>query len=257
MGRSVDSGMRALRSSPRKLARPRSVRNLARLATLELTRRAAASKLSHALSAVLAAMLVATAVAAAPFAALTVTPAGTQQYDMTTGITTLPDGGSIVDQDTGVALEAQRIVYLAGVYVEAWGVRVAGTFGEVDAEELRIDLVAGVLTATGGLSLTREALTVNAAELTYHAAGQVAVFAGGVTGSNPRFQSERVLLDVASGDVLLDGEYTFEGGVFALQSPEGGGVLALRLVVKEAGEAAYDAATEPAPELLERFAPYL
>ncbi len=231
MRRSVDSGMRALRSSSRKLA--------------------------PALSAVLAAMLSTTALAAAPFAGLTVTPAGAQQYDITTGITTLPDGGSIVDQDTGVALEARRIVYLAGVYVDAWGVRVAGTFGEVDAEELRIDLVAGVLTATGGLSLTREALTVNAHQLTYHAAGQVAVFAGGVTGSNPRFESERVLLDVASGDVLLDGEYTFEGGVFALQSPEGGGMLALRLVAKGDGGAAYDAATEPAPELLERFAPYL
>ena len=238
MRRSIDSGMRALHDvRPRKLA----------LTTAIVLFGAIASCFGAS----------GAALAAAPFAALTVTPAGAQQYDITTGITTLPDGGSIVDQDTGVALEAQRIVYLAGVYVEAQGVRVTGTFGEVDAEELRIDLVTGVLTATGGLSLTREALTVVADRLTYHAADQVAVFAGGVMGSDPRFQSERVLLDVATGDVLLDGESTAAGSPFALQSPEGGGVLALRLVVTAAGEAAYDAATEPAPELLERFAPSL
>ncbi len=235
MGRSVDSGMRA---SP-------------------LPRRTLAHLAAAALVACAATLLSSPALAAGPFAALTVTPAGSQQYDVTTGVTTLPEGGSIVDQDTGVALVAQRIVYLAGAYVDAWGVRVDGTFGEVEAEQLHIDLAAGVLTASGGLSLVREALTVTAAELTYHAAGQVAVFRGGVAGSNPLFRSERVLLDVASGDVLLYGEYTFEGGLFALQSPEGGGLLALRMVVKEGGEPAYDAATEPAPELLERFAPYL
>ena len=193
-----------------------------------------------------------TAGAEAPFAALTVTPFGSQVYDITTGVTTLPEGGTITDQDTGVSLDAKRIEYRAQDYVEAWSVSLTGSFGKVAAEALRIDLAAGLLTASGGLHLERDALAVDALNLRFDANTQIAVFGGGVTSTEPAFTADRVLLDVTNGDVLLEGEYVFDGGLFTMRSPEGGGMLALKLVVQD-GVAGYDAATEVTPEMLARF----
>ncbi len=205
----------------------------------------------------LAALLISTAGSAQkPFAALTVEAKGRQQYDITTGVTTMPDGGVITDQSTGVYLEATSIVYLAGAYVKATGASVEGSFGRVTAASLHLDLTTGVLSAEGELRLVREGLLVSAGTLSYDASSDVAEFSGGVASSEPEFRAERVLLDVRSGDVLLTGEYDFRDTLFTLVSPEGGGRLELRFVVVD-GVAMYDAATDVRPELLERFAHYL
>lgn len=207
--------------------------------------------------ALLAAFLIPTATFAhKPFAALAVEAKGRQQYDITTGITSMPDGGVITDQSTGVHLEANSIVYLAGAYVEARGASVEGSFGRVTAGSLHLDLVTGVLSADGELQLARQGLLVTANTLSYNANTEVAEFSGGVTSSEPEFRAERVLLDVRTGDVLLTGEYDFRDTLFTLASPEGGGRLELRFVIID-GVGRYDAATDVRPELLERFAYYL
>lgn len=194
--------------------------------------------------------------AGAPFAALTVTPAGRQTFDISTGVTTLPDGGTITDQETGVTVRAAAITYLDGVYIEANVVSVDGTFGTVAADRVRIDLVEGMLSAEGSLSLERDGLRVTAGTLHYDATLQVAVFAGGVTGTRPGFETDRLFLDVRTGDVMLDGNYRYQGELFTMSAPEEGGRLELRFRLVD-GEAGYDAATEVRPDLLERFAAYL
>ncbi len=204
------------------------------------------------LPALLLVLASAAAYAAQPFAALTVTPTGRQQFDIATGITELPDGGVITDQATGVELQAGYIEYLAGVFVTADDARVHGEFGVVSAETLHIDLQTGVLSANGGLSLQREGLTINAGSLVYYGDRQVAVFDGGVEASGPAFEADRLYLDVATGDVLLVGRYVFQDSLFTMTSPEAGGQLELRMVLRD-GEPTYDAATEVRPELLRRF----
>jgi hypothetical protein len=189
----------------------------------------------------------------APFAALTVTPAGRQVFDLTTGVTPLPDGGEVVDQDTGVALQATTIEYRDGAYIDATGVRVRGSFGALDADALHIDIAAATLEAHGHLRLERAGLTVQAARVHFDAGRDVADFAGPVRGDAPAFEADRVLLDTRSGNVLLVGRYSFEDGLFTLTSPASGGRLELQFVGAD-GNAAYDAATEVDPALLERFA---
>jgi len=190
------------------------------------------------------------------FASLSVEPAGRQTIDIISGVTTLPDGGSVVDRDTGVSLEAERISYRDGHFIEATGVVVEGSFGTLTAEYLHIDVPTGLLTANGSLRLEREGLSVVADELRYYAEAQVAVFDGAVRGTAPNFQTERLLLDADSGDVLLVGRYAYADGLLTLASPESGGRLELRLSLNE-GTASYDAATEVRPEVLARFADYL
>lgn len=191
--------------------------------------------------------------AGGPFAALTVTPSGRQQYDITTGVTLLPDGGTITDQSTGVELMADEIEYLPGEFVKATDAQVDGDFGVVRAATLEIDLESGVLRANGSLALEREGLSIRAATLLYDANRHVAVFGGGVRSEGPNFEADRLFLDVLSGDALLDGRYEYEDVLFTMRSPEAGGQLELRFGLRD-GEPVYDAATEVSPELLSRFA---
>jgi len=189
----------------------------------------------------------------APFAALTVTPDGAQSYDISTGVTTLPDGGTVIDQDTGVRLHAKRLTYVDGAYIDASTVTVSGAFGTLTADKLHIDVPKAVLTASGDLALTRHALRLTAVRLTYDAGRQVADFTGPVTGAAPDFQASRLLLDAASGNVLLVGDYRYASGPLTLTAPEGGGRLELKLHQVN-GSPVYDAATDVSSELLARFA---
>lgn len=190
------------------------------------------------------------------FAALVITSHGRQVFDITTGLTTLPDGGRIYDARTNVDVEATLIEYVEGQYIDASGVVVSGEFGSFQADSMHVDLVDSVLSASGDLWLARDGLTVTAGSLQYFADQDVMVFNGGVKGTEPDFYADRLLLDVATGDVLLDGRYTFAGAVFTLRSPEAGGQLHLRPQML-GEEYVYAAATEVSPELLRRFSAYL
>src|SRR5690606_39950184 len=53
------------------------------------------------------------------FAALVITSHGRQVFDITTGLTTLPDGGRIYDALTDVEVEAALIEYVEGQYIDA------------------------------------------------------------------------------------------------------------------------------------------
>ncbi|HEX7039777.1 MAG TPA: hypothetical protein VF202_06700 [Trueperaceae bacterium] len=191
-----------------------------------------------------------------PFAALVIVSHGRQTIDIVTGLTTLPDGGTLRDAHTGVEVRAAVIKYVDGEYIEASGVTASGDFGDLVAEKLHIDVEGSVLTASGELRLSRDGLVVTAGSLRYHALEQVIVFDGGVTGTEPRFSADRVLLDTLNGDVLLDGRYEFAGALFTMRSPAAGGLLQLSLE-QRGDEVVYSAATEVSPALLERFRAYL
>ncbi len=195
------------------------------------------------------------AAAAEPFAALTVTATGRQLFDITTGVTTLPDGGIISDQTTGVAVTAKFVEYIAGTFVRAEQVEVVGDFGVVTTPELYLDLVEGKLEAGGGLELVRDGLAMRAEALIYDANRQIAVFSGGVVATGPRFETDRLYLDVSTGDVILDGRYLFEDTLFTMESPEEGGQLELIFSLRD-DVPIYDVATEVRPELIALFEGY-
>lgn len=194
----------------------------------------------------------ATRAATAPFAALTVTPDGPQSYNITTGVTTLPRGGTVVDQGTGVTLHAGSLRYKEGESIDAKGADVTGSFGDLKAASLHIDIPAGVLEATGQVELTRGSLTLAASKVRYDAKREVVVFTGPVTGTSPDFEADRVLLDASTGDVLLLGHYRYSSSLVTLASPKAGGRLELHLHTVD-GKPVYDASTEVSPALLARF----
>ena len=174
-------------------------------------------------------------------------------YDITTGTTTLPTGGTVVDKDTGVSLQATFLRYEAGVFVDATGASVSGSFGLLHADNLRIDVVAATLDASGNLRLQRDGLALTAERVHYDAATAIVDFAGSVGADAPAFKAERVLLDARNGDVLLVGRYSYQNGIISLESPAAGGLLQLRLST-QSEVPVYDASTEVSPDLLARFA---
>lgn len=191
-----------------------------------------------------------------PFAALSVTATGAQTFDITTGITTLPDGGVISDQTLGVIVTAQFVEYVAGEYVRAEMVEAVGQFGVLTSPELYLNITEGTLEVGGGLDLVRDGLTLRGEALVYDAVRQIVVFSGGVIATGPTFETDRLYLDVTTGDVLLDGRFVYQDELFVMESPEEGGRLELKFSLVD-DQPIYDAATEVRPELLALFEGYL
>ena len=89
------------------------------------------------------------AIESAAIGALRIVPAGRQVFDIATGETVLPDGGVIFAAEGSIRLEAPRIRYVEGRYVEAEDARVEGDVGTATAASVRFDLESGVIVFQG------------------------------------------------------------------------------------------------------------
>lgn len=200
---------------------------------------------------VLAVLLAALAAAQAPVAELTVTAYGAQRFDLASGRTVLVDGGEVTDRATGVRLRADWIAYVEGQRLEARSATVDGLLGVVRAPAVAIDLVAGQVLASGGVTLERGSLVATAARLGYDAATGLAWLAGDVLARTPDAAAAEAWIDVRDGRLLLVGPYRFADGPFTLA---GGADARLQLDPLPEGFAGYDARTEVDAELSARVA---
>lgn len=192
----------------------------------------------------------------APLAALTVLPKGAIEYDITSGVTLLPQGGTVIDKGTGVRLEATELRYVDGEYIRAQGAKVSGSLGTLRAQRLDINVPSATLDASGDLLLEREGLSLAAASMHYDVGEQLIEFLDCVGVDAPAFKAERLLLDTRTGNALLVGTYSYQNGILTLTSPEAGGMLQLTLTTVD-GAPAYDATTKVSPDVLARFAAVL
>jgi hypothetical protein len=207
----------------------------------------------------LSVVLVAALLLAAPpggaqeaLAELTVTAFGAQRFDLATGRTVLEDGGEVVDRTSGVRLTAGWIAYVEGATLEARDATLDGDLGQVEAERVWIDLVAGRLEATGGVTLARDGLRASAARLALDGPAGLAWLAGTVVAEVPEAAAEEVWIDVADGRLVLVGPYRYQDAVFLLEGGEGAR-LQLDPVPATAG-GGFDARSAVAADLIERIA---
>jgi hypothetical protein len=188
----------------------------------------------------------------ADFAALTIRPNGPEELDLATGVTTLPEGGTVSYKDEGVTLSGTFIRYLEGEFIEIEGATVEGVFGSLSAPQLRFVVASQRLEAVAGARFKGEALELEAKTITLHLEDDIAVLAGGVLSREPDLTSERAVVDTAANQALLIGPYRFQNGPVTLRGEAG---KQLALTWDEAG--AVSAGTAIAPDVQSRFAPYL
>jgi hypothetical protein len=190
----------------------------------------------------------------AAVARLTVVPTGEQSFDLLTGETTLPEGGTILDTQSGLRLDAAFIRYREGAYIEAQEATAATAGGNLVAPTLSIDVPSLVAVARDGVRFVRDGLTVHAAAAELRFGPELARF-DAPAGDDPELSARALLLDLRSGDALLLGPYRFQDGPFTLSDEREDAALQVRPVIAEDGTPSYRAANEVDEDLWLRLAP--
>lgn len=188
----------------------------------------------------------------ADFAALTIRPNGSEELDLTTGVTTLPQGGTVSYRDEGVTLSGSFVRYLESQFIEIRDATVEGVFGTLGAPTLRFDVATQRLEAVQGATFKGPALALGAETITLHLGDDVAVLEGGVQGQEPNLTGQTVLVDTTGRLALLVGPYAFQNGPVTLK---GGAGEKLVLLWDDKGDVS--AQTTLTPEVQARFSSYL
>ncbi len=194
------------------------------------------------------------------FASLVITPAGDEEYDIATGVTTLTEGGVIIDQGSGITLEAPFISYRVDDFIDTTSATVTGSFGTIVGDEVRVDISSSLLTASGNLQLSGQNLQVSGDQLSYFAETGVVDLQGNVTASDPVFSASRILYDTVSGTVLLFGPYSFDDGFLQLSASSPDGFLELLRPEEEPEnpqEFAFSVSSTPGTSTMELFGDWL
>ena len=186
------------------------------------------------------------------FAALTIRPRGPEELDLTTGVTTLPQGGEIGYRSEKVTLKGDYIRYLEGDFVEVKGALVTGEFGTLRAPELRFNVGAQTLEAQGGATFLGEALELTADTLSLSLKDDTALLEGNVTSQKPELTAQRVLVDLGGSQGLLVGPYTYQNGPIGLK-----GAAGKQLALSWDASGALSADSQVPAALQTRFASYL
>lgn len=194
------------------------------------------------------------------FASLSISAAGDEEFDISTGITTLVDGGEVRDRDSGIVLTAPWLRYQVDEFIDTRDATVEGPFGVVTAAEVFVDIPASRLSASGNLQLSGRNLLVSGDSLTYHGDQDVVDVEGNVAATDPLFSARRVLYHTASGTVLLLGPYTFDDGFMELTASSPDSLLELSRPATEPAEEEeffFEVSSTPQAETLALFGNWL
>ncbi|MGL4609724.1 MAG: hypothetical protein ACRCYY_08570 [Trueperaceae bacterium] len=190
-------------------------------------------------------------------AALTVNPAGNSELDIDTGITTLAEGGEIIDTERELTLNAKFIRYKDGEFIEASGGTSEGTFGLLEAAELRLEAATNIITATGGISLTKDGLSLSADTLTLDLNTSIAVLAGNVKSTKPAFETSAIVVKQGGGYALLTSPYRYEDSITEVIQENPGNQLQLQQIENEDGTFDYNFSTKLEEAIAAELTPYL
>ncbi len=202
-------------------------------------------------------LFILTSALAQGFAALTVNPKGEQQFDLNTGITTLPEGGEIVDAERGLTLSATFITYKENEFIEAEGGISEGFFGLLQAPELRLEYASNTISATGGISLSKDGLALTADSLTLDMASGVAVLVGNIKNTEPAFEAAAIVIKVGEGYALLASPFNYVSGFATINQDKPGSFLQLKQTENEDGTFSYNVSTTLDEAINTELSPYL
>lgn len=189
-------------------------------------------------------------------AALTIIPLGSEQFDISTGLTTLPEGGEVIDAKRKLTLNSAFIRYEENKFIETQDSVVTGKFGTLRAETLSIDLEQNIITASGELSFENASMLVTAQALDLFLDADVARLQGEVSSLSPAFEAQVLLLRLSEPGTLLVSPYQVENGPFTLKQKGDGSLLQLYRE-KVGKDYVYNPSTDIEPTLLTVMTPFM
>jgi hypothetical protein len=190
-------------------------------------------------------------------AAFTVNAAGAQELNIDTGITTLPEGGEIIDTERELKLNASFISYKDGEFIEAQGGTSEGPFGLLEAPELRFEVATNTISAAGGISLTKDGLSLVADTLTLDLNTDIAVLSGNIQSTEPAFEAAAIVIKLGSGYALLASPFNYANGIASITQESPGSLLQLKQIKNDDGTFSYNVSAKLDEAINTELSPYL
>jgi len=156
-------------------------------------------------------LLFAVLLLAAEFAAISIEPYGDSVYDLASGVTTLPQGGVIHDNENNLSIDASFIEYKEGEYIKAKEAKMETENMHFAATEIEYLPAASEIRLYGGVYLEEANIKGLKAQGGWiYLKDGVIVFSGGVTAAEPEFSTELLVADYRRGEVLLMAPYEYK-----------------------------------------------
>ncbi len=187
---------------------------------------------------------------ASRFAGFEVRPRGNSELDVGTGIYTLPTGGTISDNKSGLVLEARYIQYKDGEFIRAQGATLRAKEGDFSASSLEYLQKPDTLRMNGVRFSSKEfkALTAQQGLLL---GDNVLVLKGEVRSSEPVLEASTLVVDTTKDLALVLGAFTFRDGATTLRGNRPDSTLLLTV-----GGGKVRANTRVPADIFNRLRPY-
>ncbi|WP_291426920.1 hypothetical protein [Deinococcus sp.] len=188
------------------------------------------------------------------FGGLTVTPRGAQNLNLETGATDLPSGGTATDTRGGMVLSGAKMQLKPDDSLVAQNATLKTKQGGVlKANNVVYDLKSGTASASGNVSYSDARVKELTAEtiVLYVRSGFV-VASGGVKASQPDMSGNTLIFDPFTMRSVLTGPFSVNT---RYGHPKG--ALGTKIMLTFGGSSLISANTNPSPDDLARFAPYL
>lgn len=153
---------------------------------------------------------------ASRFAGFEVKPRGNSELDVGTGIYTLPSGGTITDNKSGLVLEARYIQYKDGEFIRAQGATLKSKEGDFSATSLEYQQKPDTLRMNGVRFSSRQLKGITAQQGLL-LKEDVLVLKGEVRSSDPVLEASTLVVDTTKDQALVLGVFTFRDGATTLR----------------------------------------
>jgi len=153
---------------------------------------------------------------ASRFAGFEVRPRGNSELDVGTGIYTLPTGGTITDNQSGLVLEARYIQYKDGEFIRAQGATLKAREGDFSANSLEYLQKPDTLRMNGVRFSSKEFKALSAQQGLL-LGDDVLVLKGQVRSSEPVLEASTLVVDTTKDLALVLGAFTFRDGATTLR----------------------------------------
>lgn len=161
----------------------------------------------------------------AKFAGFEVRSSGPQEFDASSNVFTLPQGGTLSDNKNKVSLEADYIQYREGEFIKARQASWKSVEGEFRAEGLEYANRSELLQLKTMQYGSKEFKKLKADNATGWMGEDVIRLQGNVRSEDPKLEGNLAIVDTNKNQALVLGTYKYEQGALKLSANSASGAL--------------------------------